>query len=75
MHDIMLLRQLFLTKRHHLRTQQAELMASSLEQVPHLHPSENVTRVADLADQLKKNASEDQQLLYTMSRAFYCGVS
>ena len=75
MDDVMLLRKLYLTKRHLLRARRDDLIASTREQMPHLHPSENVARMADLADQLKQNASEDQQLLYFTSRAFYCGVS
>ena len=75
MGDVMLLRRLYLIKRHRLRAKRDDLMASTREQMLQLHPSENVARMADLADQLKQNASEDQQLLYYMSRAFYCGVS
>lgn len=71
--DIMLLRKLFLTKRCLLRAKRDQLMATTSE--PHLHPSDNVARMTDLAEQLKDNASEDQRLLYQMSRAFYCGVS
>lgn len=71
--DIMLLRQLFLTKRCLLRAKRDQLMVATPE--PHLHPSENVTRMTDLAEELKDNASKDQRLLYQMSRAFYCGVS
>ena len=71
--DIMLLRKLFLTKRYLLRAKRNQLMVITSE--PHLHPSENVSRMTDLAEQLKDNAAEDQRLLYQMSRAFYCGVT
>ena len=70
--DIMLLRKLFLTKRCLLRAKRNQLMLVTPER--HLHPSENVTRMTDLAEELKDNASKDQRLLYQMSRAFYCGV-
>ena len=73
--DIMILRQLYLTRRHMLHTSRDALIASTRDpQEPRLHPSETVIRMADLANQLKDNASADQKLLYQMSRAFYCGV-
>jgi len=71
--DMMLLRRLYLARRHLLAVKRSEVMASTQEQMP--HPIENVTRMSDLAGQLKDNASEDHHLLYNMSRAFYCGVS
>ena len=70
--DMMLLRKLYITKRHLLSVRREELMIPTLERMP--HPIENVTRMSDIASQLKDNASEDHQLLYLMSRAFYCGV-
>ena len=71
--DMMLLRKLYVTKRHLLSVRREALMASTRERMP--HAIENVTRMSDLASQLKDNASEDHQLLYMMSRAFFCGVS
>lgn len=69
--DIMLLRKLFLTKRCLLRAKRDQLMVTTPEL--HLHPSDNVARMTDLAEQLKDNASEDQCLLYRMSRHFIAG--
>lgn len=71
--DMMLMRTLYITKRHLLSVRREELVARTRERMP--HPIENVTRMSDLASQLKENASEDHQLLYMMSRAFFCGVS
>ena len=68
----MLLRQLYITRRHILAVHRKELMAGTQEQTP--HPIESVTRMSDLANQLKENAWEDHHLLYNMSRAFFCGV-
>lgn len=70
--DMMLLRQLYITRRHILAVHRKELMAGTQEQTP--HPIESVTRMSDLANQLKENAWEDHHLLYNMSRAFFCGV-
>ncbi len=71
--DLMLLRQLYVTRRHLLNEKQLELMAGAQEKMP--HPVDSVTRMSELATHLQKNASEDHNLLYNMSRAFYCGVS
>jgi len=71
--DLMLLRQLYVTRRHLLNVKRVELMAGAQEKMP--HPVDSVTRMSELAAHLQKNASEDHNLLYNMSRAFYCGVS
>ena len=71
--DLMLLRQLYVTRRHLLSVQRVELMADAQEKMP--HPADIVPRMSVLATHLQKNASEDHNLLYNMSRAFYCGVS
>lgn len=71
--DLMLLRQLYVTRRHLLSVKRLELMAGAQEKMP--HPVDSVTRMSELATHLQKNASEDHNLLYNMSRAFYCGVS
>lgn len=70
--DLMLLRQLYVTRRHLLSVQRVELMAGAQEKMP--HPADIVPRMSVLATHLQKNASEDHNLLYNMSRAFYCGV-
>ncbi|KAL0024958.1 hypothetical protein WJX77_006344 [Trebouxia sp. C0004] len=70
--DMMLLRQLYVTRRHLLSVKRLELMAGAQEKMP--HPLDSVTRMSELATHLQKNASEDHDLLYNMSRAFYCGV-
>jgi hypothetical protein len=71
--DLMLLRQLYGTRRHLLNVKRLELMAGAQEKMA--HPVDSVTRMSELATHLQKNASEDHNLLYNMSRAFYCGVS
>ncbi len=71
--DLMLLRQLYVTRRHLLNVQRVELMAGAQEKMA--HPVDSVTRTSELATHLQQNASEDHNLLYNMSRAFYCGVS
>lgn len=70
--DLMLLRQLYVTRRHLLNVQRVELMAGAQEKMA--HPVDSVTRTSQLATHLQQNASEDHNLLYNMSRAFYCGV-
>jgi hypothetical protein len=71
--DLMLLRQLYVTRRHLLNVKRLELMVGAQEKMP--HPVDSVTKMSELATHLQKNASEDHNLLYNMSRAFYCGVS
>lgn len=71
--DLMLLRQLYVTRRYLLSVKRLELMAGAQEKTP--HPVDSVTRMSELATHLQQNASEDHNLLYNMSRAFYCGVS
>ncbi|KAL0038850.1 hypothetical protein WJX79_010660 [Trebouxia sp. C0005] len=70
--DLMLLRQLYVTRRYLLSVKRLELMAGAQEKTP--HPVDSVTRMSELATHLQQNASEDHNLLYNMSRAFYCGV-
>ena len=70
--DLMLLRQLYITKRHLLNEKQSKLMASG--QQKSAHPLDSVNRMTDLAAQLMDNAAEEHTLLYKVSRAFYCGV-
>lgn len=61
-----------MTKRHWLNKERAALMARSQQEMP--NPVDNVAKVAEMATKLQKNAAEDHQMLYSMSRATYCGV-
>ena len=70
--DLMLLRQLYITRRHLLNETQSKLMAGG--QQKSAHPLDSVMRMSDLAAQLVENAAEEHTLLYKVSRAFYCGV-
>ncbi len=72
MKDMMLLRQLYLTRRYLLRMRRSELMAGGHGRTA--QPTDDVPRMSDLAILLKENAYDDHHLLYNMTRAFYCGV-
>lgn len=68
----MLLRQLYITRRHVLNEKQSKLMVGG--QQKSAHPVDSVIRMSGLAAQLVENAAEEHTLLYKVSRAFYCGV-
>ena len=73
--DLMLMRQLYLTKRGVLAMERKALvnqMASHEGSMP--HPSENITRMADLATCLKENAAEDHYVHRKVARAMFRGV-
>ncbi|KAL3135585.1 hypothetical protein ABBQ38_006065 [Trebouxia sp. C0009 RCD-2024] len=73
--DLMLMRQLYLTKRGLLVMECKALvnqMASSDGTMP--HPSDNITRMADLATCLKENAAEEHHVYRKIVRAVYRGV-
>lgn len=72
MKDMMLLRQLYLTRRHLLRMKRSELMAGGHGGTA--QPTHDAPRSSDLAILLKENAFDDHHLLYNMTRAIYCGV-
>ena len=72
----MLMRALYLTKRGLLVMERKALvsqMASSEGAMP--HPSDNITRMADLATCLKENAAEDHHVHRKVARAIFRGVS
>jgi len=73
--DLMLMRQLYLTKRGLLAMERKALvnqMASNEGSMP--HPSDNITKMADLATCLKENAAEDHHVHRKVARAVYRGV-
>ncbi len=70
--DLMLLRHLFLTRRHMLKMKRLAQMASTDERTS--HPIDNVSQTSDLASQLRDNAVEDHDALCIVTRALYCGV-
>ena len=73
--DLMLMRQLYLTKRGLLVMERKALvdqMASGDGGMP--HPSDNITRMADLATCLKENAAEDHHVHRKVARAAFRGV-
>lgn len=72
MTDMMLLRQLYLTRRHLLRMKRSELMAGDPGRTA--QPTDDALRMSDLAILLKENAYDDHHLLYNVTRAIYCGV-
>ena len=75
MQDFMLMRQLYLTKRGLLVMERKALVnqiASSDGTMP--HPSDNITRMADLATCLKENAAEEHGVYRKIVRAVYRGV-
>ena len=71
----MLMRQLYLTKRGLLAMERKALvdqMASGDGAMP--HPSDNITKMADLATCLKENAAEDHYVHRRVARAAFRGV-
>jgi len=74
--DLMHLRRLYLTKRGLLALQRKELVRSIADaDSDHLvHPSDNCAKAADVAVSLQENAFQDQQVLYRIARATWCGV-
>ncbi|DBB14882.1 TPA: hypothetical protein ACH3X3_004483 [Trebouxia sp. C0006] len=73
--DLMLMRQLYLTKRGLLAMERKALvnqMGSNEGSMP--HPSDNITKMADLATCLKENAAEDHHVHRKVARAVYRGV-
>lgn len=74
--DLMHLRHLYLTKRGLLVLQRKELVRSIADtESDHLvHPSDNCAKAADVAVSLQENAFQDQQVLYRVARATWCGV-
>lgn len=75
MRDLMLMRQLYLTKRGLLAMERKALvdqMASGDGAMP--HPSDNITKMADLATCLKENAAEDHYVHRRVARAAFRGV-
>lgn len=73
--DLMLMRQLYLTKRGLLAMERKALvtqMASGDGVMP--HPSDNITKMADLATCLKENAAEDHYVHRKVVRAAFRGV-
>ena len=74
-HDLMLMRQLYLTKRGLLVMERKALvnqMAAGEGAMP--HPSDNITRMADLTTCLKENAAEDHHVHRKIARAVFRGV-
>ena len=69
------LRRLYLTKRGLLALERKELV-SSIASFDNqlLHPSDYAAMAADVADRLKESAFADQQVLYRIARAVWCGV-
>lgn len=72
MKDMMLLRQLYLIRRHLLKMKRSELMAGGHGRTT--QPTHDAPRMSDLAILLKESAFDDHHLLYSMTRAIYCGV-
>ncbi|KAL0019409.1 hypothetical protein WJX77_010507 [Trebouxia sp. C0004] len=74
--DLMHLRRLYLTKRGLLVLQRKELVRSIADaDAEHLvHPSDNCAKAADVAVSLQENVFQDQQVLYRIARATWCGV-
>lgn len=70
--DLELLRRLYLTRRRQLAKQRKNLMAAIQKEMP--NPVDSVAKVAELGAQLQQNATEDHQIIHSMSRAVYCGV-
>ena len=70
------LRRLYLTKRGLLALQRKELVRSIANaDSDHLaHPSDNCAKAADVAVSLQELAFQDQQVLYRIARATWCGV-
>jgi len=70
------LRRLYLTKRGLLALQRKELVRPIADaDSDHLvHPSDNCAKAADVAVSLQENAFQDQQVLYRIARATWCGV-
>ncbi|KAL0044756.1 hypothetical protein WJX82_008434 [Trebouxia sp. C0006] len=74
--DLMHLRRLYLTKRGLLVLQRKELVRSIADaDSEHLvHPSDTCAKAADVSVSLQENAFQDQQVLYRIARATWCGV-
>ncbi|DBB01931.1 hypothetical protein WJX77_006316 [Trebouxia sp. C0004] len=73
--DLILMRQLYLTKRGLLAMERKALvnqMGSNEGSMP--HPSDNISKMADLATCLKENAAEDHHVHRKVARAVYRGV-
>ena len=73
--DLMMLRALYLTKRGLLGMERKALvqqMATREEEMP--HPTDNITRLSDLATCLKENAAEDHLVHRKLARAVFRGV-
>ena len=74
--DLMHLRRLYLTKRGLLAMERQQLVSSIASFNNQLvHPSDNSAAAVDVAAALKENAFEDQEVLYRVARAVWCGVS
>ena len=73
--DLMLVRQLYLTKRGLLAMERKALANQMAAEGAMTHPSDNITRMADLTTCLKDNAAEDHHVHRKMARAMFRGVS
>lgn len=73
--DLMHLRRLYLTKRGLLALERKELVTSVASSDQLVHPSDTCARATDVAVSLRENAFQDQQVLYRVARAMWCGVS
>lgn len=75
MQDLMLMRQLYLTKRGLLVMERKALVNQMAGGDAMPHPSDNITRMADLATCLKENAAEENHVHRMIVRAAFRGVS
>lgn len=71
--DLMLVRQLYVTKRHMASQRRAELLAQLQEE--DLNPIDDAIKVAQLGAGLQKNACEEHRMLHSVGIVMYCGVS
>ena len=71
----MLMRQLYLTKRGILAMERKALANQMASEGGMPHPSDNITRMADLTTCLKENAAEDHHVHRKLARAVFRGVS
>ena len=70
--DLMLLRRLYLSKKHTLCSHRAALLTTF--QSNWRNPLDHVAHIADAGLQLRNTATEEHKLYCMMSRALYCGV-
>ena len=71
--DLMLVRQLYVTKRQLASQKRAQLMAQLQEE--DLNPIDDAVNVAELGAELQKNACEEHRMLHSVAIVIYCGVS